>query len=108
MFREAIEYPGFSFVHVLAGCVTYQTPTYAEQIYQRCVLLPERHDPTDFALALDVARGQRFALGVLYRRDPNIAPGIGESSGAHEAGVWPPVTQALGQEPMSDVEFPGG
>ncbi len=108
VFREAIQYPGFAFVHVLAGCVTYQTPTYAEQIYQRCVLLPDRHDPTDYALALEVARGQRFALGVIYRRDPGSAPGIGESDGAHATGVWPPVTQPLGQEPASDVEFPGG
>ncbi|HEU4765512.1 MAG TPA: thiamine pyrophosphate-dependent enzyme, partial [Candidatus Eisenbacteria bacterium] len=40
MFRAALEYPGFSFVHVLAGCVTYQTPKYADEVYQRCDLLP--------------------------------------------------------------------
>jgi 2-oxoglutarate ferredoxin oxidoreductase subunit beta len=108
MLRDAIAYPGFAFVHVLAGCVTYQTPAYSEQIYQRCVMLPERHDASDYSLALEVARGQRFSLGVIYRRDPGTAPGIGEGEGAQNAGVWPPVTQALGQEPLSDVEFPGG
>ena len=108
MFREAIQYPGFAFVHVLAGCVTYQTPSYAEQIYQRCVMLPDRHDATDYSLALDVARGQRFALGVLYRRQPGVAPGIGEAEGAHAVGVWPAVALPMGQERISDVEFPGG
>ena len=108
MFREAIQYPGFAFVHVLAGCVTYQTPSYAEQIYQRCVMLPERRDVTDYAQALEVARGQRFALGVIYRREPGTAPGIGEADGAHEVGVWPPVALPMGQERIADVEFPGG
>jgi len=107
-FRAAIEYPGFAFVHVLAGCVTYQTPTYAEQIYQRCVLLPDDHDVRDYALALEVARGQRFALGVIYQRDPGTAPGIGEADGAAETGVWPSVTQPLSQEPSSDDEYLGG
>ena len=40
MFREAIEYPGFSFVHVLAGCVTYQPRGYADQLLQRSYALP--------------------------------------------------------------------
>jgi hypothetical protein len=45
MFGEALKYPGFAFVHVLAGCVTYQTPSYAEEIYRRCDLLPESYAP---------------------------------------------------------------
>ena len=36
MLREAIAYPGFAFVHVLAACVTYQTPSYANDLYERC------------------------------------------------------------------------
>jgi 2-oxoglutarate ferredoxin oxidoreductase subunit beta len=75
-FREAIRYPGFSFVHVLAGCVTYQTPAYSEEIYRRCDLLPSDHDPTDLTRAMEVARGERFALGVLYRRPPEWRAGI--------------------------------
>ncbi len=58
--------------------------------------------------AMEVARGPRFQLGVIYRRDPGVAPRMGEMEGQVEAGVWPPVTQPLGQEPASDVEFPGG
>jgi 2-oxoglutarate ferredoxin oxidoreductase subunit beta len=108
MMREAISYPGFAFVHVLAGCVTYQTPSYAEQIYQRCKLLPDGYDPSDLSVALDVARGQRFALGILYRRDPSKAPSVGEHDGAAQAGIWPPIVGPLGQDAPSDTEFPGG
>jgi len=66
--REAIRYPGFAFVHVLAGCVTYQKPSYAKQIYDMCDMLPEDHDPTDFARAVEVVSQERFALGIIYRR----------------------------------------
>jgi len=31
MFREAIQYPGFAFVHVLAACATYQMKNYARR-----------------------------------------------------------------------------
>ena len=106
--REAIRYPGFAFVHVLAGCVTYQTPGYAEQIYQRCDLLPEDYEPTDLMRAMDVARGERFQLGVLFRRDPGAAPHMGEMEGQAAGGVWPPVSQPLAEAPASDIEFPGG
>ena len=89
MMREAIRYPGFSFVHVLAGCVTYQTPSYAQEVYQRCDMLPEGYDARDFTKAMEAARGDRFLLGVLYRRDPESLPeGALEPAGV--AGVWQP------------------
>jgi 2-oxoglutarate ferredoxin oxidoreductase subunit beta len=82
--REAIRYPGFAFVHVLAGCVTYQTPSYAQEIYSRCDLVPEGYDSGNLSMALDAARGDRFLLGVLYRRDPaDVA-----SDGSDTVGVW--------------------
>lgn len=68
MFREAVEYPGFSFVHVLAGCVTYQPRGYSDQLLQRSYELPEGYDPTNLNHAVETARDGRFALGVLYRR----------------------------------------
>ncbi|MEK7314888.1 MAG: thiamine pyrophosphate-dependent enzyme, partial [Candidatus Eisenbacteria bacterium] len=77
MFRAAIEYRGFSFLHVLAGCVTYQGPSYAETIYQRCDMLPADHDPTDLARAMEIVRQERFALGVIYRRPPEKGAGMG-------------------------------
>jgi len=91
MFREAIRYPGFSFVHVLAGCVTYQTPAYAETIYQRCDLLPPGYDPTNLAAAMEVSRQERFALGVLYRREPGAELAVAPGMEAGAAGIWPPV-----------------
>ncbi|MEK7348528.1 MAG: thiamine pyrophosphate-dependent enzyme [Candidatus Eisenbacteria bacterium] len=102
MFRAAIEYPGFSFLHVLAGCVTYQGPSYAETIYQRCDMLPADHDPTDLSNAMEIVRQERFALGVIYRRPPEKGAGIGERDLAAAAGVWP----AVGT-PEAAREMPG-
>ena len=102
MFREAISYKGFSFVHVLAGCVTYQGPTYGESIYQRCDILPADHDVTDLTLAMEVVRRERFALGVIYRRPPEKNAGMGTHDLAAAAGIWP----ALGT-PEAAREMPG-
>lgn len=90
MFRAAIAYRGFSFLHILAGCVTYQGPTYGETIYQRCDILPAEYDPTDLTRAMEVVRQERFALGVIYRRPSEDVPGMG-SSHAASAGIWPAV-----------------
>jgi 2-oxoglutarate ferredoxin oxidoreductase subunit beta len=92
MFREAIQYPGFAFVHVLAACVTYQTPAYADTIYKRCDLLPEDYDPGDLTRALEVARaGERFSLGVIYRRPPEEPLGAALAQAGGAAGIWPPL-----------------
>lgn len=102
MFRTAIEYRGFSFLHVLAGCVTYQGPSYAETIYQRCDMLPADHDPTDLSHAMEIVRQERFALGVIYRRPPEKGAGMGEHDLAAAAGIWP----AVGT-PEAAREMPG-
>ncbi|MBI5710040.1 MAG: 2-oxoacid:ferredoxin oxidoreductase subunit beta [Candidatus Eisenbacteria bacterium] len=70
MLREAIQHPGFAFVHILAACATYQMPGYAEKLFQRCEMLPDDYDPTDFSAATAAAdtTGDRFRLGILYRR----------------------------------------
>jgi hypothetical protein len=101
MFREAISYPGFAFLHVLAGCVTYQKPSYAAEIYRRCDLAPADYDPTDFARAIQAARGDRFLLGILYRRDPGVRPAVAGADYSAAVGVWPPGGTA--KEPS----FPG-
>jgi 2-oxoglutarate ferredoxin oxidoreductase subunit beta len=74
LLREAISYPGFAFVQVLAGCVTYQKPGYGQELYERSEMLPPDYDPSDFARAIEVARRSRFALGVIHRRDPAAPP----------------------------------
>jgi len=91
MFREALNYPGFSFVHVLAGCVTYQRASYAEEVYRRCDLLPETYDPGDFTRAVEASRSERFALGVIYRRPVGEAQAVAPEAMAGAAGVWPQV-----------------
>ena len=57
---------------------------------------------------MEVARAPRFALGVIFRRDPGVAPDVGEMEGQAVGGVWPPVAQPLGRKPEGDAEFPGG
>jgi 2-oxoglutarate ferredoxin oxidoreductase subunit beta len=76
MLREAIAYPGFAFVHVLAACATYQSTEYAEELWSRCDVLPDDHDAADFGRACELAVAERFPLGVLYRRPPGMAPAV--------------------------------
>lgn len=68
MLREAISYPGFAFVHVLAGCVTYQPKGYADGLLERSFPVPETHDCANLDQAMNLARDPRFALGLIYRR----------------------------------------
>lgn len=91
IFRAAIRYPGFAFVHVLAGCVSYQAPGYADTLLKRSYFLPEDYNPADFAAAMNVAREDRFALGVIFRQPVGRRPGAagpdyleGEDAGATE------------------------
>lgn len=91
MLRAAIEYPGFAFVHVLAACITYQPNSYAESLWKRCSMVPDDHDPTSFGKAIELARAERFMLGVLYRRPPEEKPATAGPEGEHSAGIWPPV-----------------
>jgi len=87
--REAIRYPGFAFVQILAACATYQPQTYADDLYGRCDPLPAEHDPTDFARACELAVADRFPLGVIYRRPPDQAPAMAGALRWGEAGIWP-------------------
>ncbi len=96
MFKEAITYPGFAFVHVLAGCVTYQPRGYADGLLQRSYTLAEDHDPSDLARAMEVVRDDRFALGVIYKRPVSpVHAGTGD-------GVWRPEAVAAGEDLPSE------
>lgn len=96
MFRAAIEYPGFSFVHVLAGCVTYQPQGYSDQLLSRSFMLPAEHDPEDARAALDRVRDDRFALGVIYRRP--AAALAGAAGAAPDDEDWSPPDAILRQD----------
>jgi len=74
--KQAISYPGFAFVQVMAACATYQPQSYAEELYQRCGVVPDTHDATDLSQALSLAMDtDRFSLGILYRRAMGEAAG---------------------------------
>ena len=91
MFREAIGYPGFAFVHVLAACVTYQPGSYAESLWKRCTMVPDEHDTASFDKAIELARAERFMLGVLYRRPPEEKSATTGPETMESVGIWPPV-----------------
>ena len=81
--KEAMDYPGFSIVHVQSPCTTYND-TYAllkgdekKGIEPLAKPIPDSHDPSDFMAALTIARGKSVPIGLLYRR-------AGESVPAHE------------------------
>ena len=108
MFRAAIEYDGFSFVHVLAGCVTYQTPSYADTIYRRCDLLTEAHDPTDFDQAMRACRGDRFGLGIIYRRPPGTASDLSPKGVQGERAVWRALDKGVTAAERAPEDTPAG
>ena len=81
--KEAMDYPGFSIVHVQSPCTTYND-TYAllkgdekKGIEPLAKPIPDSHDPSDFMAAMAIARGKSVPVGLLYRRE-------GESIPAHE------------------------
>jgi len=88
MFREAMSYKGFAFVHILAGCATYQGLSYGDTIYKRCDILPTDHDASDFSRAIDTVRGERFALGVIYRRPEGTPVATVPADLVAERGIW--------------------
>jgi 2-oxoglutarate ferredoxin oxidoreductase subunit beta len=96
MFREAIRYPGFAFVHVLAACATYQPASYAESLWKRCSMIADEYDAANFDRAVEMARAERFMLGVLYRRPPEQAPATAGPEILGSAGIWPPVGATSG------------
>jgi 2-oxoglutarate ferredoxin oxidoreductase subunit beta len=105
MFRAAIQYPGFAFLHVMAGCVTYQKPSYAQKLYQQCDMLPEDYDPTDFSRAIEMARAERFMLGILYRRPPGERPAAAGPDHSDQVGIWPALDRPM--DAPAETTFPG-
>jgi 2-oxoglutarate ferredoxin oxidoreductase subunit beta len=75
---QAMDYPGFSIVHVQSPCTTYND-TYAilkgnpkEGIEPLAHPIPESHDPSDFDAAMRLARGRGIAMGLLYRKPDSV------------------------------------
>ena len=95
MMKQAIEYPGFSFVHVLAGCVTYQPRNYSDLLLQRSYELPAEYDKSDLGAAITAVRDGRFALGVIYKRPLEE---VAATAGASSEEEWTPPDAVLKQD----------
>ena len=81
--RTAMDYPGFSIVHVQSPCTTYND-TYSllkgdekKGIEPLAFPIDESHDVTDIAAAAALVRGRRIPIGQIYQRE-------GESVPAHQ------------------------
>ncbi len=72
LMRGAIEHKGFALVDVFSPCVTYNKhntyPWFRERVYK---LEDERHDPSDFRLAVEKAFewGARIPIGLFYKTE---------------------------------------
>ena len=76
---SAMEYPGFSIVHVQSPCTTYND-TYEllkgnpeKGIEPAAYALPEDHDPTNHEAALAHARSGRIPIGLLYQKPDSVS-----------------------------------
>ena len=88
--KNAMDYPGFSIVHVQSPCTTYND-TYSlpkgdekKGIEPLAFPLPESHDPSDFTQAMALALGHRVPVGLLYRREGESVPSHQRLSRAKE------------------------
>ncbi|MCG8669232.1 MAG: 2-oxoacid:ferredoxin oxidoreductase subunit beta [Pseudomonadales bacterium] len=71
MIYEAIEHPGFAFVHVLSQCITYcpEQSEWKERVHDEEVVTA---DPTEAATFLQ--REDGFSKGVFYRNPRDVWP----------------------------------
>jgi 2-oxoglutarate/2-oxoacid ferredoxin oxidoreductase subunit beta len=67
--QEALNYPGFSFIHCLASCITYMGSSFSQFIKKKSYSLEERgHNPTDHKAAYEIALNEQYAMGVIYKK----------------------------------------
>lgn len=77
MIEQALAHRGFSYLHVLSPCVTFDKTSRTYHNLNITVHdLPEDHDPTDHAAAIiQAGKTKRPALGLYYR---DIRPTLGD------------------------------
>jgi 2-oxoglutarate ferredoxin oxidoreductase subunit beta len=70
LFREALQHKGFSFVHILTPCVTFvkSNLTY-ENLDERIMPLPKRHDFTDYHMAMDRTIDEELFVGLFFKTE---------------------------------------
>jgi len=68
---EAIRHPGFALVDIYQPCVTFNKVNTYDWYKERCYILGEDHDPTDWnaAMAKAMEYGERIPIGVIYKND---------------------------------------
>ena len=70
IFGEAFRHRGFSFVHVISPCVTFDKVNLTYQRLEQSIMpLPKRHDYTDYAMAMERALDRELFMGLFYRAD---------------------------------------
>jgi 2-oxoglutarate ferredoxin oxidoreductase subunit beta len=71
MIREAIAHRGLSLVDLLQPCPSFNKVNTWQWYKERCYLLPDEHDPTNWDAAMKVAYewGERIPVGIIYRND---------------------------------------
>ncbi|MDD4731779.1 MAG: 2-oxoacid:ferredoxin oxidoreductase subunit beta [Desulfovibrio sp.] len=89
MVAQAAETPGFALVDILQPCVTFNKVNTFQWYKERCYMLGDDHDPTNWAAAMRKADefGDRIPLGVIWRGDrapfESLAPGRGTPLAEH-------------------------
>ena len=81
MIAQAITHKGFSYLHILSPCVTFDktSKTYAN-LDQEVRTLPEDHDTGDLIAAMgEAAKSETPALGLYYREE---RPTLGDAMNA--------------------------
>jgi 2-oxoglutarate ferredoxin oxidoreductase subunit beta len=71
LIQEAIGHRGLSLVDILQPCVTFNRVNTFAWYKERCYVLPDGYDPTDWDAAMRVACewGDRIPVGIIYRND---------------------------------------
>jgi len=68
IFKEAFQHKGFSFVHCMSPCVTFDKVNYTYPRLDELVMtLPKRHDYTNFGMAMERALDDELFLGLFYK-----------------------------------------
>ncbi len=67
LFEEGIRHKGFSFIHIMSPCVTFDKVNYLYDNLRSWVRpLPQGYDNANLDKAFDIARGTELYTGILY------------------------------------------
>ncbi len=68
IFQEAIKHPGFSFVHVLSPCISFDKTNITYQRLEQMIMpLPKRHSFDNLNMALERALDPELFMGLFYK-----------------------------------------